>query len=352
MLHSDVIFDAERMKYPFSGLNTYCAALANSLNNIETPNKLSIQYYVPKKAMRFLGNKASYIIQNSLHKFYNPYNKHCRIWHCTFQGTSYFPFGSSCKIVLTIHDLNFLHENISPAKVAKNKKALQLKIDASDAITTISYFVKKEIEENFSLHNKTIQVIYNGCNIPEHITTTQPSLPTNEPFLFSIGMIHHKKNFHVLPRLLLNNKYHLIIAGFCQDKSYQQKIVEEAKKLNVQDRVHIIGAVTESEKYWLYQNCEAFCFPSIAEGFGLPVVEAMYFGKPLILSTHTCLPEIGGNLARYFKTFDIEDMQTALTEALSDRTNLTLIEQLKFRALNFNWDELAKVYYQVYISLL
>ena len=72
-----------------------------------------------------------------------------------------------------------------------------------------------------------------------------------------------------------------MIAGVTHQPWYQRKIEEEAKRLGVTERVIFTGAISENDKYWYYQNCTAFVFPSIAEGFGLPVIEAMYFGKPV-----------------------------------------------------------------------
>ena len=92
--------------------------------------------------------------------------------------------------------------------------------------------------------------------------------------------------------------------------------MEEAKKHNVAERVIMPGSITESEKWWLMQHTKAFVFPSIAEGFGIPVAEAMHFDAPIILSTHTCLPEIGGDAVYYFSSFDSEEMQHDFKNAL------------------------------------
>ncbi len=126
----------------------------------------------------------------------------------------------------------------------------------------------------------------------------------------------HKKNFHVLPALLVGNDHELIISGV--ETPYKSKIMEEAEKFGVTDRVKITGTISEEDKAWYYKNCTAFVFPSIAEGFGLPVIEAMHFGKPVFLSTHTSLPEIGGDAAFYFPTFEPADMQATFANGMAE----------------------------------
>jgi glycosyltransferase involved in cell wall biosynthesis len=98
----------------------------------------------------------------------------------------------------------------------------------------------------------------------------------------------------------------------------EKEVMEAAKKFGVEDRVKLIGPATEEEKYWYYKNCEAFLFPSYAEGFGLPVIEAMYHGKPVFISDKTSLPEVGGDAAYYFRNFEPEYMQEVFKEGMRD----------------------------------
>ena len=162
-----------------------------------------------------------------------------------------------------------------------------------------------------------------------------------------------KKNFHVLPAMLLKNDFHLVIAGCCLQPEYQMKIENAAKALGVQDRVHLVGMISEAEKTWYLQHCEAFAFPSIAEGFGLPVIEAMHFGKPVLLSTCTSLPEIGGKEAYYFEDFDPEYMSVKTMHALEDfyqQNNKAMA--VRQWAGKFNWNRTARQYMQEYRLLL
>ena len=341
------------MKYPHTGLYHYCLEVGNALLNAQQSNDKSFHFYIPNKAMGIFGDRAHYFEQFSWHKFYLPNTKKYDLWHCTYQGSRYFPFNSKCKKVLTVHDINFLYDSRkSNKKKQKYLNDLQKKIDKVDHLIVISNFVKDQILEVVSAINKPISVIYNGCNINNSIEPRNPIQIPNGEFLFTIGTIVDKKNFHVLPRLLIDNSLQLIIAGIEQSTSYKQTIINEATRHNVLHRVHFVGMITEAEKYWYYKNCKAFVFPSLAEGFGLPVIEAMHFGIPVFLSTATSLPEIGGEEAYYFNSFDPDHMKDVLQSGLADYQINDKSKSIQKRAALFQWKNVAESYNKIYNQLL
>jgi glycosyltransferase involved in cell wall biosynthesis len=230
-------------------------------------------------------------------------------------------------------------------------KHLEKKIKRADHITAISQFTLNDLQQHINIQNKPVSVIYNGCNITEISELHPPAILPKAPFLFTIGTIVAKKNFHVLPALLLNNDKLLIIAGITQSEEYKQKIISEAIKWKVLDRVIFTGSVNENDKQWYLKNCEGFLFPSLAEGFGLPVVEAMYFGKPVVISALSSLPEIGGDAAYYFKNFDPADMNKVLNESLTNYTLTNPSEKIRQRAKLFDWVHASQQYLNVYRTL-
>jgi glycosyltransferase involved in cell wall biosynthesis len=240
-------------------------------------------------------------------------------------------------------------------KKKKYLESTQAMIDRSDQIAVISEFTHQCIREHLDLSNVQVHTIYNGCNTPAPNTVFQKPgfINFDNPYIFSIGTVLRKKNFHTLPCLLVGNDYKLVIAGITQDKTYVDEIIAEAKKHGVEERVLLPGSITENEKWWLLNNMLAMAFPSISEGFGLPVVEAMHFGKPIILSTHTCLPEIGGDAAYYFNSFDSADMQQTFDQALHHfHTHPEMVEKVKNRSAFFSWSKAAKQYWELYQQLL
>jgi len=347
-----LVFDAERMKYPHTGLYHYCLQLGLALQKIVDEKKEELKFYVRPGHEKAFGENALYIEQHWLHKFFMP-TKNATIWHTTYQATNYFPFRKKVKVVFTIHDLNVLHENkMSPKRLQKELNNIQKKINAADHIVAISHFTLADINKHLKLNNTPATVIHNGCNIKliQHITDPQ-NLPTAE-FLFTLGTINAKKNFHVLPSLLVGNNKQLFIAGITDDENYKQIIIKEAEKNGVAEKVFFTGPVNENDKQWYMKNCEAFVFPSLAEGFGLPVIEAMYFGRPVILSSATALPEIGGTEAYYFNDFEPENMRSVLTNALKNyEENPDAESKITARAKMFTWEDAAKKYFEVYRSL-
>jgi glycosyltransferase involved in cell wall biosynthesis len=351
MKYPEIIFDAERMKYAHTGIYHYCLHLGNALLQQQALHSDDIGFYLPRSAGEIFGDDAYYIRQRSLHKLLMPSLSNHHLWHSTFQGTNYFPEIASVKKVLTVHDLNFLHENKSPAKQQKYLALLEDKLQKADKVVVISNFVQQEIEQHIKIDSDKIEVIYNGCNIKDDVEPQKPALPFEGSFLFSIGTIAPKKNFHVLPGALVNNDFHLVIAGIFQDEKYLQKIQQHATELGVSDRLHLIGSVSEAEKYWLMKNCSLFIFPSVAEGFGLPVIEAMRFGTPVLLSTATSLPEIGGPSAFYLQSFDPSYISNTVRESLQQSTDERR-KQTMLWSNKFSWSEAAKQYWNVYETLL
>jgi glycosyltransferase involved in cell wall biosynthesis len=347
-----IVVDCERMKYPHTGLYHFCLQLSRAL--IATNNGKPLCFYTPPAAGKIFGSDQCYRTQKAWHKFLFPSTQHVGLWHCTHQSSDYFPFGKKVKKVLTIHDLNYLHDERKTAeKKKKFAKDVQRKIDASDFVVFISNFSRNDVNEHFALRDKPSAVVYNGCTIQEITSLTPPPYVPLKPFLFTLGTITDKKNFHVLPRLLRGNDFLLLIAGVTQSAAYKEKIEQEAKRLGVQDRVIFTGPVWENDKQWYLKHCTAFVFPSIAEGFGLPVLEAMYFGKPVLLSTATSLPEIGGELADYFEGFAEEQMQAALQNSLQRyASNPAQKEALMARAHSFSWTEAALQYHKIYEKLV
>lgn len=346
------VFDCERMKYPHTGLYHFCLQLGHAL--LQTAGEEPLCFYTPPSAGKVFGTEACYLAQHAWHKFRFPPTKNLALWHCAHQASDYFPFGKKLKKILTLHDLNYLHDS---RKTEKKKKAflheVQRKIDEADALAFISRFTQNDVAAHLNISGKKAIVIYNGCNIRELSSLTPPPSVPPQPFLFTLGTITDKKNFHVLPRLLPGNSFLLVIAGVTQSEAYKEKIIGEARQLGVADRVIFTGPVWENEKQWYLKNCRAFLFPSLAEGFGLPVLEAMYFGKPVLLSRATSLPEIGGGAADYFSGFSTEEMQQSLHRSLQEYEAAPgKKEALQQRALSFSWTEAALRYHEIYRDLL
>jgi glycosyltransferase involved in cell wall biosynthesis len=287
----------------YNGLYHFCEQLGKHLAEIPVGDQ-ELYFYVPEKQINFFGGRVKYVRQKSIDKFYSFGTSRFEVWHIATTLSWYRPFNRRTKIIYTIHDLNFLdEEEYSAGSKKKYLRLIQERVNRADHLTFISEFARKQAIQNLNLGNKPGVIIYNGCNMPVDKKIFEPAIKPDRPFIFTIGQLHSRKNFHVLPPLLVDNDYELVIAGL-NNFPYTQKVMEEAIRFGVESRVRFTGAITDAEKFWYYKNCLAFAFPSVGEGFGLPVLEAMQFGKPVFLSTHTSLPEIGGDAAFYFNDFN------------------------------------------------
>ena len=127
-----------------------------------------------KKKQQKFEKGTNFIDQSAIHKFILPSLEAYGIWHAAHQSTDYFPIKEDIKVLLTIHDLNFLHEvERSGIKKKRAQEKLQRKIERADKIVAISEFVADDLKQHFQFDLKKLQVIYNGCNIDETKTALQ-----------------------------------------------------------------------------------------------------------------------------------------------------------------------------------
>jgi len=348
---SNILVDLHRTGgNSYNGLYHFCYQLGKHLA-LEAPEDMHLHFYVPKTQRDVFGKNVDYVTQYGLHKYFHQLTGRFDIWHVATTLSWYRPYGSKTINIYTLHDLNFLQEEEYTPSIRKRYLSLiQQRIDRADYLTFISEFAREQTTEHLQLANKPYSIIYNGCNIPTEDINAPAYIPS-KPFLFSIGQFHSRKNFHVLPALLADNDYELIIAGM-NDFPYTEKVIQQAKDLQVADRLKLIGPISDEEKSWYYKNCLAFVFPSIGEGFGLPVLEAMYFGKPVFLSRVTSLPEVGGDVAYYFGNFDPVCMKEVFENGMHHYECTQPQRKIIERAKKFSWKNSADEYVNVYRKFL
>jgi glycosyltransferase involved in cell wall biosynthesis len=345
MSKPNVLVTLDSMKYPNTGLFHFGKSLGNAL--IKENNNFDLTYYIYEKSESYFAGKVKLLKRITLHKLWFTERNQFKITHFTDQFCRLNPHQVNGRKILTIHDLNQLYdENWQPSKLKRYMDRLGGYIDACHHIVAISNFVAGEVLTHFPQAKDKLTVIYNGADKPELVPDHTPIYQPGKQFLFTIGMLTAKKNFQVLPALLNGNDMELVIAGIESD--YKEKIITEAEKYGCAGRVKITGPISDADKAWYYKNCEAFVFPSLAEGFGLPVIEAMHFGKPVFLSKYTSLPEVGGDAAWYFDSFDGKAMQNTFLNGLREFHDKKLSTVIQQHAIKFNWEHTAKQYLALY----
>lgn len=346
------LIDLHRLRHnPYNGLYTFSCQLAEHLLDRPLSDE-QFFYYLPAENFGFFGNKPNYLAHKRYHKLFQAGTGKFDVWHLTTGISQYRPFNRKTKVVYTIHDVNFLIED--PNNRKRNQRTLKLmqkNINRADHIVGISKSALEFAGQQLDFGKTPTSVIYNGYTVGEFPDFDSPVYKPAKPFLFSLSLVQPRKNFHVLPALLVGNDYELVIAGL-NHFDYTRKIIEEAKRFNVEDRVKFTGPIDEKNKYWYYKHCEAFMFPAVAEGFGAPPLEAMHFGKPVFLSKLTSLPEVGGEVVYYFDSFDPAAMRSVFEKGMNDFNNHNRVTAIKQQAAIFNWNKTAQQYLEVYRKLL
>lgn len=237
------------------------------------------------------------------------------LWHSLYQKPTHPPHPKSLQ-VMTVHDLNFLIEREGTGR-ERALRRLQKSVDRADVLVAISEYTRETMLENLELRGKEVRVIYNGVRLDSHPEEPRPDFLPERPFFLWIGVHAAKKNTHVLLPLLHHFPEHALVLAGRHTTGYGNRLREEATALGVADRVIFPGTITAAEKYRLLADCDAFFFPSLAEGFGLPVIESLLAGRPTFTSDRTSLPEIGGGHTFLWRSFETEEMASVLAEGLA-----------------------------------
>jgi glycosyltransferase involved in cell wall biosynthesis len=344
-----VVFDAERLRNLNSGLGQFCTALGTALLEIQPPDA-QMQFIVPPGMQRHFGDAPAMRTKWWM-RFNTP--TYADVWHAPHQDAWIRP-PAAARTVLSIMDLNFLERpDYSAAKKAKRLAAVQKKVDDADAIATISEFTASVVRRHLRVPDIPLRVIHLGNPLDAVATTRKPDGPlgnlTPNSFFFFVGVIHPKKNVHtLLPLLRAFPELSLVLAG-PNTHAYANEVRKAADAAGVGDRLMMPGPVSDAEKRWLYANSRALLFPSLSEGFGLPVVEAMSMGKPAFLSRLTSLPEIGGEVAYYFDALDAEAMIDTTRRGLADfDAHPQRAAELRAHASQYSWTRAATEYWALY----
>lgn len=331
-------FDGKRAVQNFTGLGNYSRYLIEILNRYFPENKYLL--YAPKKQESFQFRKFAKACPN-MKCIYpkSPWNKlkaFWRSWRVTgllssggidiYHGLSNeLPFNirraRSVKSVVTIHDLIFLlYPQYYPwidRKIYgyKFKKACK---DTS-AIVAVSECTKRDIVRFFHIPEEKISVIYQGCDKSfsrkvkfQHKQLVRERYALPDHYVLSVGTIEERKNVLLAIKALdeLPEEIHLVIVG--RRTPYTDEAVKYIKSHSLDKRVHFRHQVTFDDLPALYQCAKLFVYPSRYEGFGIPIIEALHSGIPVIAATGSCLEEAGGPNSIYVNPDNAQEMANAI----------------------------------------
>lgn len=335
------------------GLGVYSTQLGEyiySLIDEIRDSGFDVYFCLPEKWIGFFGDNVKYIKYTSLHRHVNIRAKYFHLWHSLHQHVSLRPPLLSGVKLATIHDLNFIYSSDLDAKekardLEKHKKFASRYTNFIGISDYVVSDIKKYLGEDLDVHR-----IYNGVKNLTEINELHPKKDIKEGFFLHISRMAPSKNINSIVDLALAmpDESFIFTGPFSSDV---ENLINKIKGMQI-NNIKILCDVSEAEKSWLLRRCKAFIFPSLTEGFGIPPVEAMYFGKPIFLSKFTALPEIGGAAAYYFDDYSPESMLQVVKNGLINFSAGNKSRDMESRANLFSVNKFGGNYLSLYMSLL
>lgn len=362
-----VVIDLEKLRHINCGLGRFSLHLGRELLD-DAAGRFAPVLLLPKGAERHFPGRSfdrldvrpwrKEFVRRHLRPWVRPFLRPANValWHVTNQMSKYLPLDDRVPVLLTIHDLNFLHEagaDEAPDRIRRKLADIQERVDRATAIATDSAFVARDLAEHVALRDTPVHVVPLGLSPPPPASPTRPTFLPEGPFLLSIGNALPHKNFHVLfdmlealpgPRLVVAGKVATPYGAFLR---------EEVARRGLGERVVLPGEVSDGDRQWLYEHCAAFLFPSLAEGFGFPVLEAMQCGKPVFMSRATSLPEIAGDRGFFFDSYEGAAMAATYRRGMEEvGRDPRFADRARSHAASFSWRATARGYADLYERLL
>lgn len=262
--------------------------------------------------------------------------------------------------ITTIHDLTplqFRSSGTNPlvywTKKFLYKIMIRSALFSSKSILVPTEYTKNELTHISKKHSSKILVTYEA-GVEANKTKKAYEPMTGKKYIMYTGRAAPHKNLNALVdcfTLLQNNNPDLQLVFVGGDKNFNnlESYVTKKKISNI----NFTGFILDSELNWLYSHALAYVFPSLSEGFGLPGLEAMVHGAPVVSSNATCLPEVYGDAALYFNPIDVEDMALKIERVLSDKSFRSQLIAKGYKQIKkYSWDKTAEQTLEVYKKAL
>ena len=320
-------FDAKRIVRNGTGLGSYGRTLVNDLSAFP----LQLHLYAPDEGRDDL---RSQVVQRDNVQFHYPSHSTSAfgkaLWRSKgvikdlqrdgiqlFHGLSgELPIGirkSGIKSIVTIHDLIFLRHPEYYHWIDTKIYAWKFRqtVREADHIVAISECTKRDIMEYGQVDDSKISVVYQSC-APRFNVSDSP-VNTSQRYILSVGSIEERKNMLLAVKALpyLPDDLSLVIVG--RHTKYTDRIMDYVRTHHLEHRVSIRHGVTDEQLPDLYAGAEAFVYPSRYEGFGIPIIEAICCGLPVVACTGSCLEEAGGPHSLYVSPDDEQAMAHAIS---------------------------------------
>ena len=277
-----------------------------------------------------------------------------------FSTDGFCCLGTNVKTVVMVHDLAYAHfpEQVSFFVKKFYQRYQPQYLKKANHVLTVSNFVKNDIVEKIKIPTSKIDVVHNGCNdffqplgeISQN--KIQKEYAKSQSYFFYVGAVHPRKNVHRLIEAFdhFKNKtdapHQLLIAGrFAWQTGEVKSAYDNAKH---QKEIHFLGFVSDEELPKLMASAFALVYPSMFEGFGLPLLEAMNCDVPVITSNVSSMPEVAGDAGILINPNNVAEIENAMLEIFQNKKiRSEMIEKGRMQREKFNWDKSARKVYQI-----
>jgi glycosyltransferase involved in cell wall biosynthesis len=309
---------------------------------------LGIDFHMREKLFGLFGDAVGYLPVTRWQRLRHIQPQPYALWHSLHQLNKTRPPEGTPVRVVTVHDLNYLYGRNAYSKWRHHRRTLAL-ARRTDVMVAISRHTAADVQRHLGWQGP-IEVIYNGAR--SFAAAPRRPLPgwaadDPRPFLFHLSRMSPSKNPEAI--IGLARAWPEMRFVLCGPPSDDAKRLRETVQL---PNLEFHLGIADDEKAWAYAQCTGFLFPSLTEGFGLPPIEAMHFGKPVFLARRTCLPEIGGDAADYFDSFEPQAMRQVVEQGLARQAQPGRDDAIRAHAAQFDWDRAAAAYMALYRRLL
>ena len=363
-------YDAKRIFHNASGLGNYSRDLVRILASRYLEDSFHI--YNPKNAKQNLWKA---LPNTTTHKPKGIWKWLHSIWRQgpisrqlkkdkidVYHGLSgELPNGLNIPSVVTVHDLIFYRypELYNPIDVFIHKRKIRYAAHKATQVVAISEQTKADLVEYTGIAASKIKVIYQGCHPIFKTTFTKKVLKSiaekyNLPkkYILFVGTLEDRKNALFIAEALEKTSHNLVFVG--KIKSHGEKLKSFVKSKGIEHRVLFIQNISIEELAAVYQNATVFCYPSFFEGFGIPIIEALYSGIPVVTTQGGCFSEAGGPSSIYINPKDKQALQNAIELLFSEskEERKLRIEKGFAYVQRFNDNVIAENWNSCYKSLL
>lgn len=267
-----------------------------------------------------------------------------------FSPTHYAPRFARIPRVTSVMDIAYLlyPETFNKDDLYQLVNWTMYSVKKSKKIITISQNSKNDIISRYHLKNDKVEVVYPGVK-PDKEDMSEENIKEkyniDGKYMLFVSTLQPRKNLtrliEALSKIEKSVKIKLVVVG---RKGWKyEEILSAPKKYGVEDKVIFLNFVPDEDLTLLYKEAELFVMPSLYEGFGLPVLEAMKNGCPVAASNTSSLPEAGGDAAAYFDPDSVEDMATVITDVLKDKKMQENMRKKGFEQVKkFSWEKSAR----------